>query len=735
METASHIPYQAYRSKRHSRTVSTLPLVPNVAPPTVSRPSSVVSNGPVIVAQPSTRQSDYFDGSEKASTGYPDVVAVVSDRTEPIVDLLPATDKELPSPPSTNLSLDTSETSPDSVPSSNDSHVVAQEREPPPDDKPTNINGKITEDNSLSSDALPPSSSSTLPPVTKPATRRTTLRRIPATRSPLPSSPLRPPDSHFKARSTSSATRYFDQPQIPRSPPVHSRVTSISSTISENRPSAASSSFTTPALHSPPELPQQLPHAVPAPSPIRPQSRNAFLPASLPPTRNAVSPATSLSTTPTSPSPSTSSPPAVPVRSSVHYRPGFQPKGVYRPRTDEFAEVRKSRTSAGRIERTKLERRLEKLINLHFPMDGTDTHQMKRGMDQRRSSSLFDLDIASLRNMDAGELWKGVLQSQVLQGPKGDIRAAEQRITPWQEDSAVSKCPLCTTSFHPLTNRKHHCRLCGQIICSLPIKRPQRLEPCSILFIVDSKTRGIEEVGEGVDYGVRKKRGFDPQKKGKEKDDPFALAEDEKFLKGVRICRSCKPVLAREQYYQEVARVPLFVRLYENFISLEKEIEESIPQFQELLLTLSNDSQPTKEASAARKRLLDAFTEYDALSKRIHKIPCAPGSSQDRVQLAILTRANLFLQKNMFPLQSLPKPQKRGSSNASTPEEVPIVDPDSELAHALQPLFEQEALLESFVGEAMAHRKFEDAKTLKANLKEIRTEINRMLSSGTVNRL
>ena len=62
---------------------------------------------------------------------------------------------------------------------------------------------------------------------------------------------------------------------------------------------------------------------------------------------------------------------------------------------------------------------------------------------------------------------------------------------------------------------------------------------------------------------------------------------------------------------------------------------------------------PTKEASAARKRLLEAFAEYDAISKRIRRLPCpdGPGSSQDRVQAAILNRANIFLQKNMFPLQ------------------------------------------------------------------------------------
>jgi len=94
------------------------------------------------------------------------------------------------------------------------------------------------------------------------------------------------------------------------------------------------------------------------------------------------------------------------------------------------------------------------------------------------------------------------------------------------------------TSFHPLTNRKHHCRLCGRIICSLPIKRPQRIATCSLLFVVDPKTRQIEEVGEGVDYGVRKQAVAEG--KGKQVD---KSGQDEKFLKGVRICRDCRPVL------------------------------------------------------------------------------------------------------------------------------------------------------------------------------------------------
>ena len=56
------------------------------------------------------------------------------------------------------------------------------------------------------------------------------------------------------------------------------------------------------------------------------------------------------------------------------------------------------------------------------------------------------------------------------------------------------------------------------------------------------------------------------------------------------------------------------------------------------------------------------------------------------------------------------------------------MDPDSAVAYALQPLLEQETLLESFVEEAQAQRKFEDVKTLKMNLAEIRQEIEKILS-------
>ena len=86
--------------------------------------------------------------------------------------------------------------------------------------------------------------------------------------------------------------------------------------------------------------------------------------------------------------------------------------------------------------------------------------------------------------------------------------------------------------------------------------------------------------------------------------------------------------------------------------------------------------------------------------------------------------------------QALPKPNSKKTASTPSPSSEPpepahpAVDPDSETAKLLQPLLEQEALLETFVEEAKAQRKFEDAQTLKANLNEIRAEIDRILAKA-----
>ncbi|KAJ3854953.1 FYVE zinc finger-domain-containing protein [Lentinula lateritia] len=566
---------------------------------------------------------------------------------------------------------------------------------------------------------------------------------------------------------------------------------------------------------------------------------------------------------------SPSLPPTSKSPSKAPYRPGFQPTGLTRFRTDEFLIARKLAregpggpgegigTNEKRIERTKLERRLEKIIALHFPetadsgkvrvkkeekgtRGGQEKEREKDSVDlkslsgnrmparpvrpsllgnanpstdsRRRTSSFFEnFDIRDIRRM-SGSFIGGIGGSEVE-----SIRSSEQRITPWQPDSAVSRCPHCDTSFHPLSNRKHHCRLCGRVVCALSVSSGKRVEPCSILFVVDPKTRQIEQVEEGVDYGVRKRKPSVDIRSTSSKDggkpglieagltkhfEEEQLEEEEKFLKGVRICKECKPVLLREQYLRERNTTTggvtgEFLRLYEAFLGSEKEIEDSLPAFEELLVGLkmssgdNNGPNPphaltaqTATAAAERKRLLQVFARYDALAKRIRNLPCgiqgkgskgsqsdkgikAKGTkgeynintSQERVQAAIALRAARFLEARMVGLGAVPssvsaaqgKREKSNSkdsnmgtspsigihpssssaiissSSSFSPSSSASQNLDATLQKTLQPLLEQESLLESYIAEATKARKFEDAKILRGNLREIRVEIGRVV--------
>lgn len=45
------------------------------------------------------------------------------------------------------------------------------------------------------------------------------------------------------------------------------------------------------------------------------------------------------------------------------------------------------------------------------------------------------------------------------------IKKQEMEIVSWRSDSEATHCPLCFRAFQMFLSRKHHCRLCGQIIC------------------------------------------------------------------------------------------------------------------------------------------------------------------------------------------------------------------------------------------------------------------------------
>lgn len=77
---------------------------------------------------------------------------------------------------------------------------------------------------------------------------------------------------------------------------------------------------------------------------------------------------------------------------------------------------------------------------------------------------------------------------------KYSIEKEEQKLVKWREDKFVKECEICQTKFGLLT-RKHHCRLCGRIICFLP-PTPTTTTQAAISTIPSSPTTPATNINE-----------------------------------------------------------------------------------------------------------------------------------------------------------------------------------------------------------------------------------------------
>ena len=395
--------------------------------------------------------------------------------------------------------------------------------------------------------------------------------------------------------------------------------------------------------------------------------------------------------------------------------------------TPLWIRARKSRVEKTQLEVSRLEHRLDRLRKLyaeHFAAAPAPS-------SQRHSSGVRD----RLRS-------SGASSSSLGETPKArTLREKEQEITPWQPDTEAKLCPICLNGFSKTilssVNRRHHCRLCGRVVCG----RPQ----CSEMM-------GLKLAGD----------------------------DDETKIGTVRTCSQCiQSVVHRRQHFEGLEKRHDLVDLYNELVKAEQVIVMELPLFKESLVLVHNARQNPQlaksesfvrtyhTATSQRKKLVEAFGKYDGLSKKIAALPTR-NQTEKRVHASICNGAKLFLQNHMFTLQLLPRlndiiaasesssvassadekedrtPRTSTASSASTavkpnkfslanllrsPPQQPLKPPVTltvEQQQQLEILMEQKNQLQQFVKEAIQTRRFDDVVSLKRNIEEIEREIGRI---------
>jgi rabenosyn-5 len=235
----------------------------------------------------------------------------------------------------------------------------------------------------------------------------------------------------------------------------------------------------------------------------------------------------------------------------------------------------------------------------------------------------------------------------------------------------------------------------------------------------------------------------------------------------VRMCKDCqRTIFSKADFSRELTSSPPDQRAYQNLLQFEHGIRLLLPRFQRLLLTLQDPDKPPSPAQLAdavkvRKRLTDAFTQYDSASRRIRDMP-TQSPTQARLQKAVHQQATNFLHVHMLPLKSLPrimkhatpngkpspraangKPQsalasirynevsnsRPGSSRASSTSSAAVTAlevEEKELRERLIVLEEQKFFVSEMIADANKRRQFDEVSALSGNIDDLSREIDQI---------
>lgn len=304
--------------------------------------------------------------------------------------------------------------------------------------------------------------------------------------------------------------------------------------------------------------------------------------------------------------------------------------GLVVDHTAAFSKIRGAKVERQNLEASRLEKRLTKLTRLLA--NPPDKLSMPNGSMLSPMASLA--------------------------GQKHPRKLIEQSIVAWEDDNQVVKCPFCQQEFGSWTFRRHHCRICGRVVCADPETQ------CSShvgLTVANSRpplaTSSIRRTANSM-------AAISP---ATEKPTPPSTPGQVNI--DVRMCRDCKhSIFSGREFAESIEQKPADQRMYETLRQFEAGIRELLPTFHRVLLALQPERTETgevdlskpppthaqiQEAAKIRKRLVDAFAKYGQAAKRIRDLP-SQSPTQRKLQTAVYTYASGFLHTNMLPLKSLP---------------------------------------------------------------------------------
>lgn len=366
-------------------------------------------------------------------------------------------------------------------------------------------------------------------------------------------------------------------------------------------------------------------------------------------------------------------------------------------------------------------------------------------------------------------------------------KAHEKAVVTWVEDSDVKLCPGCAKSFN-LSRRRHHCRLCGAIMCHM----------CSEFMDFNFARKLINPVSGSPVLALQRK--------------PLTRHGSITSLTSVvspggephlRLCRDCLALLnRRDQRIEQRTAVPIVVQMYQRMKNFMEEAESLIPQYYRMVDSLQEgqSNYTLGEVQALRVKLTKIAENVDLISRKIGALgtqdggPVGPSPRALQLQGCVRLAASHFLRQHMLGLPTPPSQEElarlqgarreklqqriqrekaaaveaqqrqsgqvppsiprlslgrtntvdRNGANdaASSSSSTPVADTGWSPANVLSaggtsaedPMVQQMNIIRGYIRQARAARRMDEVATLEANLKELKQEYVLMTMSQTPQR-
>lgn len=210
-------------------------------------------------------------------------------------------------------------------------------------------------------------------------------------------------------------------------------------------------------------------------------------------------------------------------------------------------------------------------------------------------------------------------------------KAHEKSIVPWIQDGDVKLCPGCAKPFN-LSRRRHHCRLCGGIMCHV----------CSqfLDFALARKLMNLTALST-----------------------PRSSVAGPSPETSLRVCRDCLHLLNRRDQLRDQG-TPKLVVMYQKMKQSMDEAEHILPQYYKIIDSLHNGqtSHTLEEAQMLRVQLTKIAERVDLLSRQIGALGSEEGGGPSpralQLQGGVRLAASHFLRQWLLGLPGPPSPEE-----------------------------------------------------------------------------